>query len=175
MAARLLEHELNRLEFLDSHERAMGRAHLESKRLQRRFATRRRFTALTCGFRRRSQACQASIGSRWPLTAPEEQLRDVVAKYFRTGVRCPWFEKILLEALVTTKTFEMAQRVKEDADLTDGPTTWRRFMWKLIYHRNRMQVTSVRDCDRATRSDSEAGVALAAIAVVAWYSADARR
>ena len=173
MAARLLEHELNRLEFLDSHERAMGRAHLGKQKIAKAFRNETALYSLNLWISPTITSGEASIGSRWPLlTAPESNLRDVVAKYFRTGVRCPWFEKILLEALVTTKTFEMAQRVKEDADLTDGPTTWRRFMWKLIYHRTQGKSPLYEIAIGAT-SILTSLFALAAIAAVAWYSADA--
>lgn len=173
VAARLLEHELNRLEYEDNVERTMGRAHLGKQKIARGFRNENALYSLNLWITLSMTSAGASVGSRWPLlTAPGSDLPDIVAQYFRTGVRCPWFEKMLLEALVTTKTLEMAQRFKKDADLTYGPTTWRWFMWKVIYHRTQGKSPMYEIAIGATNILTSLFV-LAAIAALAWYSRDA--
>jgi len=174
-AVRLLEVEIKQLEIMDDFERDMKRPHLGKAKIAKTFRNESALHRLSLWITPSIKAGYvASIGSRWPiLTAPESDLGGIVAGYFRTSVRCPWFEKMLLEALVTTETFKMAERFKEDAYLTYGPTNWRWFMWKLIYHWTQgKSPVYYYSAIEATRFLTNLFV-LAALATLAWYSADA--
>lgn len=77
---------------------------------------------------------EGNLGRNSMLCADRDMLREAAAEYYQTGLRCSWFEKMLLEALVAAESWATIQEVKRNPVLSLGKFgLTRSFLWSWVY------------------------------------------
>jgi len=78
------------------------------------------------------------LGTESMLCADRDGLRDAAGIYFNSGVRCQWFEKMLLQAMVAAEVHSTTLEFRSNPVFKHGPSgLWRVFLWAWVFDKSR--------------------------------------
>lgn len=80
----------------------------------------------------------AAIGTESMRCADRDGLRQAAGIFFDSGVRCQWFEKMLLQALVAAEAHSTSLEFRSNPVFAHGPVgLWRTFVWAWVFEKSK--------------------------------------
>jgi hypothetical protein len=114
----------------------------------------------------------AAIGTESMRCADRDALRDAAGMFFDSGVRCQWFEKMLLQALVAAEVHSTALEFRSNPVFAHGRVgLWRTFVWAWVFEKSKGESPKHEFLLWIGEALTNAAT-LAALVAVAWFSAE---